>query len=200
VVSGNLKPERATALRQLMEVGPVPKSDPLALSRMYHDPHFLGMSDEEIAAYPGVSNADKIAASKEQTRRNASWEGTQSVKDAKAVISLGLKIPAGTPSAALSDEQKRGLAAAEVEFTALMNKVPPELRDHSANDIAQTVVKHQDQRQAADDVQSLTRLRDSAVRLHGAGGSEPWDEAKMSAYLKQKADAIAAASARAKGE
>jgi hypothetical protein len=200
VRSGDLKPERATGLRQLMEQGPTPKSQPLALAGLYHDPNFLNMKDEEIAAWPGVSNADKITASKERDRRNASWEGTQSVKDAKAVISLNLKIPAGTPSAALSDEQRKGLAAAEVEFTSLMNKVDPAHRDHEALNVAQQVVRHQQQREAAAEVQSLTSLRDSALKLHGPGTPEAWDDAKLQAYLKQKADAIAAASARAKGE
>ena len=201
VRSGDLKPETSRTLYGLINGGGGPaKSDPAAYARAVHDPNFLDMTGDQIASLPGVSVSDKLALVKEQDRRTANWEGTQSVKQAKGAISAALKILPGTPSAALSDEQRRGLTDANQEFIQLMNKVDPAQRDSAATSVAQTVVQHAQQREAQADVQQLTNARQSAIRNHGPGSADQWDDAKMQKYLKQKDDAISAASARAKGQ
>lgn len=200
VRSGDLKPETARALHNMINGGGGPsKSDPAAYSRAIHDPNFLDMTGDQIASLPGISVSDKLALVKDQERRKANWEGTQNVKQAKGSISAALKILPGTPTAALSDEQRRSLTDATQEFTQLMNDTDPAKRDGAASSIAQTVVKHAQQREAQADVQQLSKFRDAAIKNHGPGSADEWSDDKLQKYLKQKDDAIAAANQRAKG-
>lgn len=201
VRGGDLKPERATALHGLLNNGGDPaKSDPASYSRAIHDPNFLDMTGDEIAGLSGVSRSDKLNLVREQQRRRDNWEGTQSVKDAKSSISAALKILPGTPSAAMSDAQRRSLTDANQEFTQLMNDTDPAKRDGAASSIARTVVKHAQQRESAADAEMYQRGKQSFIKQYGPGGAESLDEKTYQQRLKQYDDNIGRAQAASKGE
>ncbi len=193
VRNGDLKPETARSLHNMLNSGMGPtKSDPAAYARAIHDPNFLDMDGQDIANLPGISTADKLGLLKEQERRNASWENTQSVKQAKGSISAALKILPGTPTAALSDDQRRGLTDATQEFLQIMNDTDPAKRDGYAATAAQTAIKHVRIKDLQEQINSLAIRRQSAMANHGPGTSDQWDDAKMQKYLKQQDDAAAA--------
>lgn len=199
--TGDLKPETARTLHAMINGGGGPsKSDPAAYARVIHDPNFLDLKGEEIAALPGVSIADKLNLVKEQERQRTHWEGTQSVKDAKNLVSNELKILPGTPSAAMSDAQRKALGDANQEFTQLMNETDPAKRDSSAMTVARTVVKHVQQREASANVSALTTGLQSFVQRYGPASNSPMDKAAYEARLKQKQDQIASERAAAKGD
>lgn len=201
VRSSDLKPETARTLHSLINGGGGPsKSDPAAYARVVHDPNFLDYTGDEIAALPGVSVSDKLNLVKEQERRRTNWEGTQSVKQAKDSISAALKILPGTPTAALSDAQRRGLTDASQEFTQLMNDTDPAKRDSAASSIAQTVVKHTQMREAAADVTGLTKAKENFIKSHGPGSASPADDSTYAARLKSYDDMITQRRSAAKGE
>ena len=200
VRSGDLKPETARSLAQDLQHGDQVKSDPRALYAAYNDPNKLDWTSDDIKKLDGINWADKLKLQENIDKARSNWEGTQSVKDAKSAISAALKIPPGTPTATLSDEQRRALTDANQEFIGLMNNTDPAKRNSAASDVARTVIQHAQQREAAAQVQELTNARKSAVDHHGPGSPDPWDDAKMQAYLKQKDDAIARAQAAAKGQ
>lgn len=202
VASHNLKAERATALRSLMLAdsgGRPTKSTPSAYARISGDPNFLDMKIEDIAA-PDLSSADAIALYKEQQHRLATWENTQAVKDGQRDIDVALKIPPGTPSASLSDDQKKARVQANQEYLATLKATDPAKRDSMAKAVAQQAIDKINQRNAAEEVQQLKHFRDEAIKAHGPGSPDEWDAEKMKQYLKQKDDAIAAATARAQGK
>lgn len=201
VRSGDLKPETARALHNMINGGGGPsKSDPAAYARFAHDPDFLSKTPEEIAGAPGISVTDKLALVKEQERRKTNWEGTQSVKQAKTAISAALKILPGTPSAALSDDQRRALTDANQEFTQMMNDTDPAKRDGSASSIAQTVVKHAQQREHSANVSGLSTGLQNFIATHGPSSANPTDKATYETRLKWYQDRIAAERAAAKGD
>lgn len=201
VRSSDLKPETARTLHSLINGGGGPsKSDPAAYARVVHDPNFLDYTGDEIAALSGVSVSDKLNLVKEQERRRTNWEGTQSVKQAKDSISAALKILPGTPTAALSDAQRRGLTDASQEFTQLMNDTDPAKRDSAASSIAQTVVKHTQMREAAADVTGLTKAKENFIKSHGPGSASPADDSTYAARLKSYDDMITQRRSAAKGE
>lgn len=204
VRSGDLKPETARALHgMLLQGDQAIKSNPKALFDVHNDPHFLDMTPAEVRALPGgpggINYADKLKITEEIDRRNKSWEGTQAAKQGKAAIDTYLKILPGTNMAALSDEEKRARGEAQQEYIQLMNATEPAKREGAAASIAQTVIQHAQQRQAAAEVQEQLRLRQNTIKNHGPGAADEWSSEKMNAYLKQKDAAIAAAQARAKG-
>lgn len=201
VRSSDLKPETARTLHSLINGGGGPsKSDPAAYARAVHDPNFLDFTGDEIASLPGVSVSDKLNLVKEQDRRRTNWEGTQSVKQAKNSISAALKILPGTPTAALSDEQRRSLTDATQEFTQIMNDTDPAKRDGAASSIAQTVVKHAQMREAAADVTGLTKAKENFIKSHGPGSASPADDTAYAARLKSYDDLITQRRTAAKGE
>ncbi len=201
VRSGDLKAETARSLHNMINGGGGPsKSNPIAYAAITRDPGFLDMKPEEIAAHPDISQVDKLNLIKEQDRRKANWEGTQKVKDARAIIDHALKIEPGTPAALLSDAQKKAQGAAHDEFVRLMNDVDPAKRDSSATSVAQTVVKHVEQREAAEDAANLERAKQSFTKSHGPDSGAPNNPEDFKARLKWYDDQIAAARARAKGE
>ena len=200
VRSNDLKPERATALRGLMNQGDIAKSDPRALYAAHSDPNFLDNTAESIAALDHINFTDKLKLLEEVTRRNASWEGTQAVKQAKGTISAALKIPPGTPVMSLSDEQRRALVDSTQEFIGLMNATDPAKRDGSAASIAQVVIKHAQQREATADAISYTNAKQRFIQTYGPGGSESMDEQAYKTRLKHYDDLIQQSQAKAKGE
>lgn len=201
VRSGDLKPETARSLHTMLNGGMGPsKSDPASYARAVHDPNFLDMTGDELAALPGVSINDKLALVKEQDRRKANWEGTQSVKDAKNLLSNELKILPGTPSAALSDEQRKALGDANQEFIQLMNATDPAKRDGAAMSVARTVVQHAQQREHAGNATALSTGMQSFISTHGPASAAPMDKAAYETRLKQYQDRIASERSAAKGD
>ncbi len=200
VRNGDLKPERATSLHMMLLQGPqVPKSDPRALLRLHTDPHFLDMTQDDIAKTPGISPQDQLKAWEEVQRRNSTWEGTQAAKEGRALISGALKIPPGTPSASLSDEQRTALSQANLEYTNLMNAATPSDRATAAHTIAQTVVQRAQQREAAADVQNLTQARQSFITRHGPSSDSPMSEKEYQDRLKFYDSQIQQRAAASKG-
>lgn len=201
VRSGDLKPETARSLHTMLNGGQGPtKSNAAAYSRVIQDPNFLDMSGQEIASLSDISMADKLSLVKEQDRRKANWEGTQSVKDAKGTISNALKILPGTPAAALSDEQRKSLGDANQEFIQLMNATDPAKRDGTATSVAQTVIKHAQQREHAANATAFTTGMQNFIQSHGPTSPAPTDKATYEARIKHYQDQIAAERAAAKGE
>lgn len=201
VRTGDLKPETARALHNMINGGGGPsKSDPKAYYDAIHDPGFLDKSGPELASLPGISVSDKLALVKEQERQRTHWEGTQAVKDATGSISNALKILPGTPTAALSDAQRKALGDATQEFKQLMSDTDPAKRDSSAMSVAQTVVKHAQMREAAADVTGLTTAKQNFIKSHGPGSASPAEDSTYAARLKQYDDLIAQRRTAAKGE
>jgi hypothetical protein len=201
VRSGDLKPETARTLHGMINGGGGPsKSNPVAYANVTRDPNFLDMTPQDIAAHPDISTTDKLNLVKEQDRRKANWEGTQSVKDAKYTISTALKIPPGTPSASMSDTQRKALGDATVEFTQLMNDIDPAKRDGSAMSVAQTVVKHAAQREAAADAKAYATGKDNFIKSHGPNSASPADPKDYAERLKHYDEQIKQAQAAAKAE
>lgn len=201
VRNGDLKPETSRSLYNMINGGGGPaKSDPRAYYNVIHDPNFLDMNGDEIRGLSGISTSDKNNLIKEQAQRRANWEGTQSVKDARGSISNALKIPVGTPSASLSDEQRKALGDANQEFIHLMNATDPAKRDGASGTIAETVVKHAMQREHAANVTGLSTGLQSFIATHGPSSPAPAEKTTYETRLKWYQDRIAAERAAAKGE
>lgn len=203
--NGDLKPERATSLRSLLLQGDQQiKSDPNALLKLHTDPNFLSMTVADVSGLPGGPNGinptDKLKAIEEITRRNGSWEGSQAVKQAKGTISAALKIPPGTNTAGLSDEQKRALADSTQEFITLMNGVDPAKREGSAQSVAHTVIQHAQMREATADVDAYTRGKQSFIQRHGPTSESPMSKEAFDAQMKKYDDNIAQSRLKAKGQ
>jgi hypothetical protein len=199
--NGDLKPETARTLRSQMLGGDTQvKSDPRALLKLHTDPSFLSMDNNDIINTPGINATDQLKAIQERDRRNGSWEGTQAAKQGRGAIDAALKIPPGTNSAGLSDAQKTARAEAQQEYITLMNATDPAHRDSSAASVAQTVIKHAHQREAAADVNSYTIGRQSFIDKHGPASQTPMDKANFERQLKWYDDNIAQSRLKAKGE
>lgn len=200
VRSGDLKPETARALRGQMLNGDQGKSDPHAVYQAHNDPNFLDYTAQDITDLSGVNWTDKLKMIDEINKRNNSWEGTQAVKIAKGQISNALKIPAGTPTASLSDEQRKSLGDATQEFITLQQATDPAKRDGMAGANAQTAIKHAQQKDAAADVKGYTTARQNFITSHGPGSANPADEKTYDTRLKQYDDWIKQSQSAAKGE
>lgn len=199
--SGDLKPEVARALHNQLLNGPTEvKTSPTTLFKLHTDPDFLNMTDGDLANYPGLAKKDALDASKEIARRNGSWEGTQSSKQAMGAISAALKIPAGTPAASLSDDERKALVNAQQDYIQRMNALEPAKRDGAAGTVAQEVIKASQQRQAASDARDFTAGKQSYIDRHGPQSNSPVDEKTFQDRMKYFDNQISSASARAKGQ
>ncbi len=199
VRGGDLKPETARSLAQDLMHGDTP-TDKMALYRAFNDPNRLDWSSDDVAKMPNISGADKLKLMENITKARDNWEGTQSVKDAKGSISAALKIPPGTPTASLSDTQRRALTDANQDFISRMNALDPAKRNSSAASVAQDVVKAQAQKQAAADAQNYQTGRQTFITQHGPSSERPMDDKAYQARLKQYDDNIARTQAAAKGQ
>lgn len=198
--SGDLKPETARTLHAMINGGGGPaKSDPASYARAVHDPNFLDFTGQDIANLPGVSVSDKLALVKEQDRRKANWEGTQSIRDAKSTISNALRILPGTPTASLTDDQRRALGNATQEFIQTMNGLDPAKRDGSASSVAQTVIKHMEQQGHEANAKGYAIGLQNYIQNHGPASASPADKAAYEGRLKWYQDNIASERAAAKG-
>jgi len=200
VRSGDLKPERATGLRALMLNGDQAKSDPHALFLAHQDPNLLDFTPDDVGGLPGISWNDKLKLMDEIRRRRDNWEGTQAAKQGKGAIDAALKIPPGTPQAALSDEQRKSRADAQQEYIQLMNGTDPAKRDSSAGAIAQTVIKHAQQRQSAADAVMYQSAKQRFIKQYGPGSAESMDEKTYQQRLSHYDDMIKQSQAASKGE
>lgn len=199
--NGDLKPEVARALHNQLLNGPQEaKTSPDVLFHLHTDPNFLNMTDGDLAQYPGLGKKDALDASKEIARRNGSWEGTQSSKQAMGAISAALKIPAGTPSASLSDDERKGLVTAQQDYIQRMNALEPAKRDGMAGQVAQEVIKASQQRSAVSDVTAYTAGKQSFIDRHGPDSNSPINKVDYERKLKFYDDQIKQSQAAAKGQ
>ena len=188
VDSGNILPATARSVRGIMmNRQEQPKSNATSLRNLYTGPDFLGMSDHDIIAYGdsnGINAADQLKAINERDRRNNTWEGTQSAKDARAVILNALKLPKG-PALLYSANQQKAASDALVDFTGRMNKVDAAHRETQAMSVAQAVVGDENRKIVS---QEVTELQGSMSRLqqaHGPGSSDPWSSDTMNAAVQK---------------
>jgi hypothetical protein len=172
VKSGDLHPARATSLRSLMENSGSFKSDTHEIWKVKTDPNFLDMSQNDIANIPGVNFGDKVKLWNEVQQRRGSWEGTQSVKLAKGSILAALKIPPGTPMAMYSDAQRSAATNATQEFLQIMGGTDPAKRDSYAATAAQTVIRHEGQREASANAQVTLSYRQDFIKQYGPGSAD----------------------------
>lgn len=203
VRGSDLTPERATALNSMLANGPAGAGNAALYFRLHNDPHVLDMTPADIAAQvgPGGLNGKQAdALSQDIARRNSTYESTQNYKNGLASISVALKIPAGTPSMALSDEQKKAYAEAAQDYRNRIEALQPSQRNGSMESVAQEVVKAAQQKEAAAEVQRLQSVKASFLKNYGPGSDQPWSPEKMQGRLKEYDDRIKAAAAQAKGQ
>jgi hypothetical protein len=203
VRSGDLKPERATSLHMMLLQGrQQAKSDPRALFKLHTDPNFMNMSLEEISAYPGINDADRLKAYQEQQSRRNSWEGTQASRQAVGAIGAALKIVPGTPTAAMSEEQRRAFVDAHQEYIGIVNGLKPSEQQNPAalSAAAQTAIQHAKQREAQANIEVYSRARQRYIDTHGPQGQEPVDEKTFKDRVKHYDDMITQSRAAAKGQ
>jgi hypothetical protein len=201
VRSGDLRPERATALNSLLANGPAAGGNAALYYKLHNSADVLDMTDAQISAYmgPGGLNgkqADQL--SQDIKRRNSTYEGTQQFKDGTATISLALKIPPGTPAAALSDDQRKAQAEAMQDYRQRIEALKPSERTGSMNKVAGEVVKDELKRQAAADVTRLQNGRIAIQQNYGPASDHPWSPEKMERQMKAIDAQIKAAQAQAK--
>jgi hypothetical protein len=183
VQSQQLKPERATALMDQLKSGDVMKSDPHTLYDMKTDPNFLSMPVSQITAKPNISWADKADLVQEQQKRNASWEGTQNSKEARARIDRALGIVPGTITAALTDDEKRQRQTANTLWYDQMSKLDPAQRDGSAIPTAQGVIRQvivqkqvNDLSKAQADLANFQQQFGDSAHIHGGIAKDEYDK------------------------
>lgn len=203
VRNNDLKPERATSLNTLLAAGPAGRGNEQLYFKLHNSPDVLNMKPADIARYVGPGGlsgdqADKL--SQDIQRRNGTYESTQNFKNGAATISLALKIPAGTPSMALSDEQRKAQAEAMEDYRNRIEALPPAQRNGSMASVAQEVVKAAQQREAAAEVQRLQNTKQSVLKDYGPGSPHPYSPEKLTQRMKEFDDRIKAAAAQAKGQ
>jgi hypothetical protein len=195
--SDDLKPETARALHNMLQIGVVAKSDPKAFLDAIQDPELPSKSPAEIAVIPGLSNADKIKVGQEAERQRNNWEGTQKAKDSRLAISTALGV---APGAMVSDDQKRAVQNATLDFVNRVNALPPEQRNGAMQNVAQEVIKAEHAREMAVQLQQTITARQSYIKHSGPGGDTPKKLDVYNARIKGYDDQINELRAQAKGQ
>ncbi len=95
VQEGDLEPERATTLHNMLKAGNE-VSDPKKLFEV--KTQVLSYTEEQIADLHGISWEDKGKLVEELDRQSNGWRGTQQAREAADRIDRELKIPPGTPA------------------------------------------------------------------------------------------------------
>lgn len=199
--NGDLKPETGRALHGLLAQGDTNiKSNPQAIFKVKNDPQYLNLTANDVAALPGgpdgINFTDKLHMIDDIDKRNNNWEGEQAAKDAKAKISIALKVAPG--ALGVSDEQKKAVGDATQEFIGKINALPAAQRSTAYGTVAQDVIRGVQQKEAAEQIQNLTNFKQSALKNHGPGSADVWSAEKMQDYQKKKDDAIASLKAAGK--
>lgn len=198
--TGDLKPETARSLHNMLQMGVVGKSDPGAYLKAFTDPHLPSMGPVDIAKLTDISNPDKIKLGVEAERQRNNWEGTEMGKQGKAAIDAALKIAPGTPVAALSDAQVHARTDAQQEFTNSMNATDPGQRTAMAPQLAQVAVAHAKKREVLSEIDGLQKAQQHTLKNHGPGSPDEWSSEKLKAYQQRRADDIKALQAQLQGK
>lgn len=198
VANGDIKSSVARSMRDALLHGSQAKSDPRALYEAYTNPENLDWSSTDVLNLPGLSDADKLKLVQHIQKQRDSWDGTQQSKHARQAINAALKIPPGTPYAALSDDQRTAALRAQQEYTNEMNATDPAKRVGLAGSIAQKVVAHVHQEQAADDLKTWGTARQNFINMYGPGSASPLDTDRYESRLKYYDQQISQAQAAAK--
>jgi len=198
VANGDIKPEIGRSLRDQLLHGSQAKSDPRALYEAYTNPENLDWSSTDVLNLPGISDADKLKLVQHIQKQRDSWDGTQQSKHARQAINAALKIPPGTPYAALSEDQRTAALRAQQEYTNEMNAADPAKRVGMADTIAQKVVAHVHQQQAVDDLKTWGTARQNFISMYGPAATAPMDTDRYQARLKYYDQQISQAQAAAK--
>lgn len=171
VDSNDLKSERATSLSQLLRQDPATRN-PYARLKLQNDKNFPDMTDDEIIRTPGLSAEDAQKAIAERDKRNSSYEGTQEYKDGLKNIELSLKIPPGTPTSMLTDDQKRQQSDALLDYRQQMQAADPAQRHMLADSISKKVIAASQARIAAQELTALETARANFDKNYGPGTSD----------------------------
>ncbi len=193
VANSDVRPERATALVQLMKNAAVQaKSSPEAILKLKTDPQFLDKTDIEIASTPGVNATDALKAIDERDKRNNSYEGTQEFKDGVAAINRALKITPG-PTGLLSDADRKRQTDALGDYHDAVKNTDPAKRTVNMSTLAQQAIEHANTRAAAADLQTYIDGKARYLKNNGPGSLEYAGDKAYADRLKQYDDHIAAA-------
>ncbi len=198
VANGDLKPSIARSMRGLLIHGSQAKSDPRALYEAYTNPDNLDWTASDVLALPGINDTDKLKLMEHIQKQRDGWDGTEQSKHARQAINAALKIPPGTPYAALSQDQRTAALRAQQEYTSEMNATDPAKRVGLAMTIAQKVIGQVHQQQAVDDLKTWNSARQNFINMYGPGSAVPMDVARYEARLKFYDQQIAQAQAAAK--
>jgi hypothetical protein len=199
VTNGDLKPETARSLGNALETATVNRTDPVVYAATISRPDFLDLKADDLAHVAGVSTADKKNLMNEQARQKANWEGSQPVKDGKAVIAAGLKIPAGTNPGLLSDDQKKAYANATNDYVARMQKVDPAQRAGQAIPVANAVVHDMQKSEAQSQILGIQNAIQRTLKDHGPGSKEEWPADKLKTRIDQQNSRIKTLQQQLKG-
>lgn len=196
--NGDLKPSKALELRSALLRPNQGKSDPKALYEAYTNPENLDWSPADVLALQGINDTDKLKLVEHIQKQRDSWDGTQQSKHARQAINAALKIPPGTPYAALSDDQRTAALRAQQEYTNEMNAADPAHRVGLAGAIAQKVIAHVHQEQAAEDLKTWSSAKQNFIDTYGPHSTAPMDDSRYEARLKYYDQQISQAQAAAK--
>ena len=198
VANGDLKPSIGLMLESKLTHPGAGPTDKRALFEAYANPENLDWSPADILALPGINDTDKLRLMEHIQKQRDSWDGTQQSKHARQAINAALKIPPGTPYAALSDDQRTAALRAQQEYTNEMNAADPAHRVGLAGTIAQKVIAHVHQEQAAEDLKTWSAGKQTFIDEYGPHSAAPMDSDRYEARLKYYDQQISQAQAAAK--
>lgn len=186
VTSQNLKPETARTLMSALHSGDNEKDDQKSLYNLKTDAAFLNRTNDEIAAWPGLTWKTKADVIEERDRLRNGWRGTQQAHEGSERIDRALGIVPGTPMQALSDDQKTQRQQALTHWYNEVDALDPAQRQGQAIKLSEDVVTRFVRKAKADDAQGMrnakTRYISGMQQSHGDPGG-------YSKQLKQEFDA-----------
>jgi hypothetical protein len=197
VASGNLKPSVARTLGSSLR-HPLGPTDRRALFEAYADPQNLDWTPSDILALPGINDTDKLKLMEHIQKQRDGWDGTQQSRHARQSITAALKIPPGTPMAALSDSQRDALIRAQAEYTTEMGAADPAQRVGLAGTIAQKVIGQVHQQEAQEDIRTWSTGKQTFISMYGPHSAAPMDSDRYEARLKYYDQQISQAQSAAK--
>ena len=112
VQNGDLKPEVGRAILATIQRGQDAPVDKRALFFAENNPDRFNWNTQEILAHTGgnAGQASQLAA--KIAAEKSGWEANDAIKDARAVVAAGLKIPSGIALELATDDQKMAAANA----------------------------------------------------------------------------------------
>jgi hypothetical protein len=148
VASGDLKPEVGRAVLSSIQRGFDAPVDKKAYYFAENNPDRFNWNTQEILQHVGGNAGQAAQLAAKIKAEQSGWEAHDQIKDARATVSAGLKIPSGTALELASDEDKLAAAHAQVELTRQLTMLPPDKRDAEAPRVANNVVLEMQAREA----------------------------------------------------